>query len=157
MLLMRDFGCAKLICSSVVQRQMWLIKHKGLSKASAYDLARREFYQHRHRSEIRSRIAKEEAQHVGAYFGKSALEVGMELEDRSWEAWKQWANVQIEDEQASRAQMFSGPQDGGTDEGADMSAGEFDLAVEELASQGSVPNTPQSKIVPSGASAPAHA
>jgi small subunit ribosomal protein S23 len=132
---------------------MWLMKHAGHSKASAYDLARREFYAHRHRSEIRSRIAKEEAQHVGAYFGKGPLEVGMELEDKSWESWKRWANQQIEDEQAMRAQMFSGQQDEGA--GADMSTGEYDLAVEELASTGSVPNTPQSQVVPGGV--PVHA
>jgi small subunit ribosomal protein S23 len=136
---------------------MWLMKHQNLSKASAYDQARREFYQHRHRSEIRSRIAKEEAQHVGAYFGKGPLEIGMELEDRGWEAWKRWANVQIEDEQAMRAQMFSGQQDEGGAEGGDMSAGEYDAAVEELSGQGSVPNTPQSQIAPGGTSAPAHA
>jgi small subunit ribosomal protein S23 len=151
-----DHGITKLMHGSVVQRQMWLMKHQNLSKASAYDQARREFYTHRHRSEIRSRIAKEEAQHVGAYFGKGPLEVGMELEDKSWEAWKQWANVQIEDEQAMRAQLFSGQQDEGT-EAADMSAGEYDMAVEELASQGSVPNTPQSQIAPGGTAAPAHA
>jgi small subunit ribosomal protein S23 len=130
---------------------MWLMKHQNHTKASAYDLARREFYAHRHLSEIRSRIAKEEAQHVGAYFGKGPLEIGMELEDKSWESWKRWATVQIEDEQATRAQMFSGPQD----EGAEMSTGEEDLAIEELADNGSVPNTPQSQVVPGGV--PAHA
>jgi small subunit ribosomal protein S23 len=127
------------------------MKHQNHTKASAYDLARREFYAHRHLSEIRSRIAKEEAQHVGAYFGKGPLEIGMELEDKSWESWKRWATVQIEDEQATRAQMFSGPQD----EGAEMSTGEEDLAIEELADNGSVPNTPQSQVVPGGV--PAHA
>jgi small subunit ribosomal protein S23 len=132
---------------------MWLMKHAGHSKASAYDLARREFYAHRHRSEIRLRIAKEEAQHVGAYFGKGPLEVGMELEDKSWESWKRWANVQIEDEQAMRAQMFSGQQEEGT--GAEMTSGEYDLAIEELADTGSVPNTPQSQVVPDGV--PVHA
>jgi small subunit ribosomal protein S23 len=128
---------------------MWLMKHKGHSKATAYDMARREFYQHRHLSEIRARVAKEEALHVGAYFGKGPLEVGMELEDKSWEAWKRWATVQIEDEQAVRAQMFSGAQDE-PGEGADMTAGEYDLAIEELVDTGSTPNTPQSKVVPGG-------
>lgn len=89
---------------------MWLMKHKSLSRAAAYDAARREFYQHRHLEDIRRRIAKEEALHVGAYFGMGPLEIGMELEDQSWEGWKQWAAKQIEDEQQMRAQMFSGPQ-----------------------------------------------
>lgn len=121
---------------------MWLMKHRSLSKASAYDVARREFYAHRHLSEVRSRIAKEEALHVGAYFGKGPLEIGMELEDKSWENWKRWAASQIEDEQAMRAQLFSGQQDEGA--GAETSSAEFDNAIEE--GQDSAPNTPQSTV-----------
>jgi small subunit ribosomal protein S23 len=89
---------------------MWLMKHKGYSKPRAYDEARREFYKYRHLEDIRRRIAKEEALHVGAYFGKGPLEIGMELEDKSFENWKRWAERQIEDEQQMRAQLFSGPQ-----------------------------------------------
>ena len=133
---------------------MWLMKHKGLSKASAYDAARREFYARRHLSEVRTRIAKEEAQHVGAYFGKGPLEIGMELEDRTWENWKRWASVQIEEESAMRAQMFSGQQDEGA--GGEMSPAEYDTAVEELAGAGSLPNTPESRVV-ENARVPAHA
>lgn len=136
---------------SVVQRQMWLMKHQKLSKASAYDQARREFYAHRHLSEVRTRIAREEALHVGAYFGKGPLEVGMELEDKSWEAWKKWATQQLEDEQAMRAQMFSGSQEG-ADEG-ELNSNEYENAVEELQGAGSVPNNPQSTVVPGGSTA----
>lgn len=120
---------------------MWLMKHKHLSKASAYDQARREFYHHRHLSEIRTRIAKEEAMHVGAYFGKGPLEIGMALEDSAWENWKAWANTQIEEEQSMRAQMFSGPQN---DEAgvSDLSTAEYENAVTEL--QPMTPNTPSS-------------
>lgn len=85
------------------------MKHKAYPKALAYDTARREFYKHRHLEDVRRRIAKEEALHVGAYFGKGPLEIGMELEDKSFENWKQWAAQQIEDEQQMRAQLFSGP------------------------------------------------
>jgi small subunit ribosomal protein S23 len=134
---------------SVIQRQLWLMKHASLSKASAYDLARREFYKHRHISEIRQRISKEEAQHVGAYFGKGPLEIGMQLEDRTWENWKRWASVQIEDEQAMRAQMFSGQQDEGT--GGEMSQGEYEQAVEEL--QPVAPNNPQGQAPMGGVAA----
>ena len=81
------------------------MKNRGRSKAAAYDQARREFYHYRHLDEIRTRIAREEAMHVGAYFGKGPLEVGMELENKAWEDWKAWANQQIEEEQSVRAQM----------------------------------------------------
>lgn len=96
--------------ASVVQRQMWLMKNKGFSKARAYDEARKEFYKHRHLQDVRRRIAKEEALHVGAYFGKGPLEIGMALEDKAFESWKEWAGKMIEDEQQMRAQLFSGPQ-----------------------------------------------
>ncbi|KAF2692133.1 mitochondrial ribosomal protein [Lentithecium fluviatile CBS 122367] len=111
---------------SVVQRQLWLMNNRSLSQAAAYDVARREFYKHRHLEDIRRRVAKEEALHVGAYFGKGPLEVGMELEDRTWENWKSWASKQIEDEEAQRAQMFSGPQ---TE--TEISETDFDAAIEE--------------------------
>lgn len=126
------------------------MKHQHMSKASAYDQARREFYHHRHLAEIRVRIAKEEALHVGAYFAKGPIEVGMALEDRAWENWKSWASQQIEEEQSMRAQMFSGPQneDAGV---ADLSAAEYDNAVAELAPMAAAtPGTP----APSGGLAP---
>ncbi|KAF2742463.1 mitochondrial ribosomal protein [Sporormia fimetaria CBS 119925] len=95
---------------SVVQRQMWLMRHKNYSKAFAYDVARKEFYRQRHLSDIKRRVAKEEAMYVGAYFGKGPLEIGMELEDKAFEKWKAWATTLIEDEEQMRAQLFSGPQ-----------------------------------------------
>ena len=139
--------------SSVVQRQLWLMKHQHMSKASAYDQARREFYHHRHLAEVRVRIAKEEAMHVGAYFGKGPLEVGMALEDSAWENWKAWASQQIEEEQSVRAQMFSGPQneDAGV---SDMSTAEYENAVTELAPMGAAtPNTPSSAAPRGGVAA----
>ena len=114
---------------SVVQRQMWLMEHENMSKPAAYDQARREFYFYRHREEVRRRVAKEEAMHVGAYFAKGPLDVGMELEDKTWESWKVWARTQIEDEEATRAQMFSGPQG---DDSNLMSETEYETAREEL-------------------------
>ncbi|KAJ4294307.1 mitochondrial ribosomal small subunit component [Kalmusia sp. IMI 367209] len=121
---------------SVVQRQMWLMKHRALSKPAAYDIARREFYQHRHLQDVRRRVAKEEALHVGAYFGKGPLEVGMELEDKTWESWKRWAREQIDDEEAARAQLFSGSQPNNEV----MNEAEYEAATEELQ-----PSVPQSK------------
>lgn len=61
----------------------------------AYDQARQEFYALRHEEDVERRIAKEEAQATGAYFGKSMLEISMELEDKVYEKWKQWALKEI--------------------------------------------------------------
>jgi small subunit ribosomal protein S23 len=135
--------------SSVVQRQLWLMKHRHLSQPAAYDVARREFYKHRHLESIRQRVAREEALHVGAYFGKGPLEIGMELEDKSWENWKTWARRQIEDEEAQRAQMFSGPQT----EATDLNETEYTSALNELDEQGSVPHTKQPQTALGGAAA----
>jgi small subunit ribosomal protein S23 len=131
---------------------MWLMQHKRKSKAAAYDQARREFYHHRHLNEVRVRIAKEEAMHVGAYFAKGPLEVGLELEDKAWESWKAWANQQIEEEASMRAQMFSGPEN--EDAGVDaLSEAEYDNAVTEFASQPAI--TPGAAAPKAGV--PAHA
>ncbi|KAL6706098.1 mitochondrial ribosomal small subunit component [Coniothyrium glycines] len=132
---------------SVVQRQLWLMERKSMSKASAYDQARREFYAHRHRAEIRSRIAKEEAQHVGAYFGKGPLQIGMELEDYTWESWKIWAGREIEKDQVMRAQFSSGEvQERLADDPNDV-----DLA--EAAQEPQPPNTSESRVPAGGVSA----
>jgi small subunit ribosomal protein S23 len=88
---------------------MWLMENVGLTKAEAYDKARREFYRIRHLDAVRRRIAKEEALFTGAYFGKGPLEISMELENDAYEHWRAWAAKEIEAEQASRAQMMSGP------------------------------------------------
>ena len=76
----------------MVQRQLWLMENKGMAKAAAYDEARKEFYLLRQREEIEQRIAVEEARMVGAYFGKSLVRVGLELEDKAYEKWKTWAD-----------------------------------------------------------------
>ncbi|KAM0155911.1 hypothetical protein ACHAPG_005598 [Botrytis cinerea] len=65
-------------------------------ESEAYDIARKEFYALRQEEEIERRIAREEAEYVGAYFHKGALEVGMELEDKSYEDWKAWATKEVE-------------------------------------------------------------
>ncbi|KAI9680585.1 MAG: mitochondrial ribosomal small subunit component [Caeruleum heppii] len=77
---------------SVVQRQQWLMQNvPGITTDKAYDQARQEFYAIRHQEEVERRVAREEALATGAYFGKSHLDVGMELEDKQWEEWKAWA------------------------------------------------------------------
>ncbi|KAL8945917.1 MAG: hypothetical protein Q9222_007612, partial [Ikaeria aurantiellina] len=78
---------------SVIQRQLHLLQHSQppMTSAKAYDIARKEFYDLRLQQDIERRVAKEEAMATGAYFGKSVLQVGMELEDKVFEEWKAWA------------------------------------------------------------------
>lgn len=75
----------------VVQRQLYLMENEGMGRDKAYDKVRREFYRLRQEEEIEKRLALEEAKHVGAYFGKSRIDVGLMLEDHEYENWKVWA------------------------------------------------------------------
>ncbi|KAK1659614.1 37S ribosomal protein Rsm25 [Colletotrichum godetiae] len=77
----------------VVQRQLWLMHNKKHPRAQAYDIARKEFYAARQEEEIEKRVAREEARHVGAYFGKNRLQIAQDLEDREFEVWKGWAGA----------------------------------------------------------------
>ena len=79
-----------------------------MTVSQAYDKARKEFYSLRHEEEVERRIAKEEALWTGAYFGKGPLEVGMELEDKTYEAWKEWAIKEVEAIDLQRASAYSG-------------------------------------------------
>lgn len=84
--------------------------HTPQTKEQAYDIARKEFYLIRQQEDIERRIAQEEARMVGAYFGKSRLEVSMELEDKTFESWKKWAEgetAQLEAQKASAYANFS--------------------------------------------------
>ena len=62
-----------------------------MTRASAYDQARREFYQSRLQDDAEVRVAKEEALATGAYFGQTTIHVGAELEDESYESWRHCA------------------------------------------------------------------
>lgn len=79
-----------------------------MTSSRAYDIARKEFYMLRRAEEIERRVAKEEALSTGAYFGKGALEVGMELEDQAYEAWKKWAYEQLEAIKLQKAGAYTG-------------------------------------------------
>ncbi|KAH7153317.1 mitochondrial ribosomal protein S25-domain-containing protein [Dactylonectria macrodidyma] len=99
---------------SVVQRQMWLISNEKMAKREAYDNTRREFYRLRQEEEIEKRVAVEEARHVGAYFGKTRIDVSHILEDREFENWKVWAGketAKMEDLRNSEVETF-GEDDG---------------------------------------------
>ena len=76
------------------------MQNEKMSKRKAYDNARREFYRLRQEEEIERRVAVEEAKHVGAYFGKSRLDIGMQLEDHEFENWKIWAGKETANREA---------------------------------------------------------
>ena len=104
---------------SVIKRQHALMHPadpettQPLSRAAAYDKARRELYNRRAFDEMESRIAKEEALAVGAEFGASAQDVGMYLENCEFDRWRTWANEQVTlQEQARAASYASLGQDG---------------------------------------------
>ena len=79
-----------------------------ITSAQAYDQARKEFYELRLQEDVERRVAKEEAQATGAYFGKSMLEIGMELEDKAFEEWKGWATNEVVQNEQKRAAMYTG-------------------------------------------------
>lgn len=124
--------------TSVIQRQLYLMRQRRPLDPSlpsspsvplhtvqeAYDIARKEFYELRLEEDIERRIAKEEALHVGAYFGPTHLEVGMQLENQAYEDWRAWANREYELKAHSRAAQYTGE---GSEEG---DAGEL-VPVEE--------------------------
>ena len=78
-----------------------------MTKNQAYDVARKEFYALRHEEEVERRVAKEEAMWTGAYFGKSVLEIGMQLEDQVYDGWKEWARTEIEAADMKRDAAYS--------------------------------------------------
>jgi small subunit ribosomal protein S23 len=80
---------------------------KGMHKQKAYDVARKEFYKLRQQEEIENRIAVEEARMYGAYFGKNNLQVGMQIEDATYESWKKWATDQIQRLESERSAAYA--------------------------------------------------
>lgn len=125
--------------TSVVQRQMFLLHGNpetgqmpdpNMTSAKAYDQARKEFYEVRLQQDIERRIAKEEALATGAYFGKSTLQIGMELEDKIFEEWKAWASNEVVQQDQRRAAMYTGV--GSEAAALDESEPEVEAAVEEL-------------------------
>lgn len=104
----------------------------GISTSQAYDIARKEFYALRREEEIERRIAREEAEYVGAYFHKGALEVGMELEDKSFEDWKVWATEAVEAAALVRQGAYTGV---GTEDEDAARLDEANEGAEELAAK----------------------
>ena len=103
----------------------------GMTVSKAYDKARKEFYELRLQEEVEQRVAKEEAQATGAHFGKSMLQIGMELEDQTYEKWKVWATKNAELIVQRNAAMYTGV--GGDDElGPELGDAETEAGLEEV-------------------------
>lgn len=110
---------------------MWMMYNiPGMTKDQAYDAVRREFYALRQQEEVERRIAREEAMMVGAYFGKSFLQVGMQLEDEQFEKWRKWAGKQIDAVRSEQSQAYTSF---GTDDADPDSVDVEDELAEEAA------------------------
>jgi len=118
------------------------------SKAKAYDQARKEFYELRHQEEVEQRVAREEALSTGAVFGKSALEVGMELESKTFEEWKVWAEQQVTLQEQARSAAYTGL--GTQSSAADEESVSMDAVLNELEPD-SVPGSRRGQEVRGGA------
>lgn len=129
---------------SVVQRQLWL-QHNvpNITSAQAYDQARKEFYHLRLQEDVERRVAKEEAMSTGAYFGKSTLDIGMELEDKEYERWKEWATKEITLATQKQAAMYTGGVES-AEISEDSNPGEYEAALEEVSD--SIPAKGQSAL-----------
>lgn len=93
---------------SVIQRQLWLLENvPDMEEDHAYDIARKEFYTLRRQEETRRRIAAEEAEAMGAEFGKSALTWGMHVENTQYDNWEKWSR-QVVSEMDQRNAAFTG-------------------------------------------------
>lgn len=114
-----------------------------ITSAQAYDQARKEFYDLRLQEDVERRVAKEEAMSTGAYFGKSALGIGMELEDKEYEKWKEWATQEVALAEQKQAAMYTGGVES-AELGVDSNPAEYEAALEEVSDQ--VPAQGQSAL-----------
>ena len=105
-----------------------------ITSAQAYDQARKEFYDLRLQEDVERRVAKEEAMSTGAYFGTSALDIGMELEDKEYEKWKQWALKEVGAAAQRQAAMYTDSGESG-EMAVDSDPAEFEAAREEVSDQ----------------------
>ena len=71
---------------------------------------------------------------TGAYFGKSALEIGMELEDKEYERWKIWATEEVAIAEQRQAAMYTGGVEGG-ETSVDSDPAEYEAALEGVSEQ----------------------
>lgn len=71
---------------------------------------------------------------TGAYFGKSAMEIGMELEDKEYERWKEWAMKEVTLLEQRQAAMYTGGAESSEPE-VESNSAEYGAALEEVSDQ----------------------
>ncbi|AGO11575.1 AaceriADL211Cp [[Ashbya] aceris (nom. inval.)] len=107
---------------SVVQRTLYLLKsgaHQEL--LAAYDQARFEFYRLRMQQELEEQIAYEEATMFGSVFKATAVEHGLQQEQKVLDRWKEdvVAGMQLMSAKKSSAkQSWADAADEGTEQGS---------------------------------------
>ena len=73
---------------------------------------------------------------TGAYFGPSTLDIGMELENKEYERWKEWAGKEVEMMEQRTAAMYTGAGVVEDEEAAvDVDPAEYEAAIEEVSDQ----------------------
>ncbi len=99
---------ANLSGESVIQRQLYLLHNvPDITETQAYDIARKEFYTHRLREDIERRVAAEEAEAVGADFGKTLNQRSIEIENQTYDDWERWSRQTVMD-QMQKSAAFAG-------------------------------------------------
>lgn len=116
-----------------------------LSHDLCYDMARKEFYKHRHFADIERKVAQEEALSTGAYFTSSPNEIAIPLEDRNYEDWKAWALHETEKAKQAQGSMVTELDN----EDAVLDGGEIEEGAQEVAD--SVPATKEGQTALGGA------
>ena len=116
-----------------------------LSHDLCYDLARKEFYKHRHYADIERKVAQEEALSTGAYFTSSPNAIATPLEDQNYENWKAWAIQETEKAKQAQGSLITGLDN----EDAVLAEGEVEEGVQDVAD--SVPATKEGQTALGGA------
>lgn len=141
----RGDGLLTCAVNRVIQRQRYLMHNQSLSEPAAYDQARKELYRFRHAKEVQQRVAREEAMATGAYFGLGPLQVGMKIEDKMYDGWKEWAQKEITAQKALAGSAYTGNEE---ENALEIESGEGS-ALDEVA--GSVPATRSGQTALGGA------
>lgn len=124
---------------------MYLIQNQNLTKSHAYDIARKEFYQYRHKEDVERQMAREEALATGAYFNIGPNEIAAGLEDAAYEKWKVWASTRHTEMKLRRAEGYSGSE---VDDDADLVVTEFDVPEDaEVEAEEAVPEGGREAVV----------